>query len=64
MASGSLKGASEFLNYLRVQLTLEQHRFELQVSTYTSINSKYYSATGSLVGLIPQMQNSGFRGRA
>ena len=35
-----------------VQLTLEQHRFELHRSTDTQIlfNSKYYNATGSMVG--------------
>ena len=50
----------------QVQLTLEQHRFELWGSTYTWIffDSKYSSTSWSLVGWIRGMQNCGDRGTA
>ena len=37
---------------MKIQLTLEHRRFELQGSTYTQIffNSKYYSITRAEVG--------------
>lgn len=39
-------------HYSEIQLTLEQHEFELPGSVQIVFNSKYYSATRSTVGWI------------